>query len=483
VGTETAAIIENIVANAPMNETAIIKKETQAWESSQTYKMMLTGQRYYRASTDILDRKRMVIGEGGIQVEDKNLANNRIVHNFLRKLTDQKVGYLLSKPMSIQTKQSAYQKLLEDVFNKAFARTLKNLGKEAINKGKSWLHPYYDEQGVFSVKKIPSEECIPFWKDAAHTLLDALIRSYPIETYVGTEKKIIIKVEYWDKNGVRRYTNTDNTLIPDVDTPDSSHLTIGGKAYNWNKVPFICFKYNDEEQSLIELIKPLIDDYDNKKSDNSNNLEDLPNSIYVLENYDGQDLGEFRRNLSQFRAVKVRSEGPGKGGVDTVNLEIDTEAFKTHMDMTRKDIYEFGRGVDMQTEKFNGATGVALKQLYNDLDMDANDMETEFQAALEQFLWFVDQHLILAKKGDFTTEGVDIIFNRDILTSETDVITNAKSSVGMISNKTILSNHPWVTDASEEEKQLEKEKQKAFEDAQSYGGLPVDVPPSGGGGQ
>ncbi|MCD9026038.1 phage portal protein [Cohnella sp. NL03-T5] len=449
-----------------MNEQAIIKNEIELWNKSEARSWMIIGQRYYRVKNDILDRKRMVIGDGGIMIEDKNLANNHITHGFLRKLTDQKVGYLLSKPMSIKTKKAEFLKLLEDFFNKRFAQTLKNLGKEAVNKGKAWLHPYYDEQGEFRLMKIPSEEGIPFWKDAAHTQLDAFIRTYPIETYVGTEKKIIIKVEYWDKSGVRFYINKDGSILIDPDKPSQSHFNVGDKPYNWVRVPFICFKYNDEEQPLVELIKSLVDDYDNKKSDNSNNLEDLPNSIFTLENYDGTDLGEFRRNLSQYRAVKTRSGPNGGGGkVDTLNIEIDTEAFKTHVEITRQNIYEFGRGVDMAAEKFNGATGVALKQLYNDLDMDGNDMETEFQAGMENLLWFLTQHFSLTNKGDYTNESVDFVFNRDILTSETDVITNGKNSVGIISDKTIRANHPWVTDASAEEKQLELEKQ------QTYGGL------------
>jgi len=119
------------------------------------------------------------------------------------------------------------------------------------------------------------------------------------------------------------------------------------KGFNWQRVPFVCFKYNDEEQPLVPVIKSLVDDYDIKTFDNSNNLEDLPNSNYVIKNYDGQDLGDFRRNLSVYRAVKVTDEG----GVETLSLEINVEAFRTHIEQLRKDIYEFGRGVDTQSDR------------------------------------------------------------------------------------------------------------------------------------
>jgi SPP1 family phage portal protein len=469
-------------AKSAMSLEQIIKTEIDEWLASDERKWMLTGQRYYVGDTDILKRKRTVIGEGGQLEEAPNLANNKLVHNFIRKLVDQKVGYLLSKPMSIQTKNARYQDLLSEIFDKSFLRLLKNLGKDAINKGKAWVHIYYDETGRLSFKRIPAEEIIPLWRDAAHTDLDAVIRVYEVEVYEGTEKKFITKVEFWDTSGVRRYELNEGGLIPDVEAGEvGSHFTVvqDGKeqGFNWERVPFVCFKYNDEEIPLVQLVKSLVDDYDAKKSDNANNLEDLPNSIYVIKNYDGTDLGQFRHNLSVFRAVKVTDDG----GVDTISLEIAVEAFKTHMEMMRKDIYEFGRGVDTQSEKFgNSPSGIALKFLYADLDMDANIIETEFQASLEQLLWFVNQHIANTTGQDFSSEAVEFIFNRDILINETDAITNAKNSTGIISDETIIANHPWVTDVQEELDRIRKQREVDMAQFQTYGELRQQPQPGEG---
>lgn len=40
-----------------------------------------------------------------------------------------------------------------------------------------------------------------------------------------------------------------------------------------------------------------------------------------------------------------------------------------------------------------------IQFMYSDLDLDANDMETEFQAAFEDILWFVNAHL--AKRNHY----------------------------------------------------------------------------------
>ncbi|MBU3193478.1 phage portal protein [Clostridium algidicarnis] len=448
-------------ANSVMSLEEIIQEEIKEWNSSQARQLMLDGQRYYKGDADILKRKRMAIGEGGELEEVKNLANNKLIHNFVRKLADQKVGYLLSKPLSIQTENETYKDTLDNVFNKSFMRLLKNLGKDAINKGIAWAQIYYNEEGQLRFKRLPSEEIIPLWKDSEHTKLDALIRVYEIITYEGKTKKTVKKVEYWDTIQVLRFVEYEGKLIPDVEAPeDTGHFSMvddkGKKqSFTWSKVPFVYFKYNDEEQPLIKFIKSLVDDYDRNKSDNSNNLEDLPNSIYVLKDYDGTDLGEFRRNMGLYRAVKVT----GDGGVETRNLEINVEAYKTHIDQDRKDIYEFGRGVDTQSDKFgNSPSGIALKFLYNDLDLDCNIIETEFQASLEYLLWFINQHLINTGQGDYTGENIEFIFNRDTLINETDSIDNCQNSVGIISDETIVSNHPWST--KDELDKIKKQKEE-----------------------
>lgn len=478
--TLTDEIIEIIEAGArgAMTLEQIIKLEIDEWMASNERLLMLTGQRYYEGDTDILGRKRMVVGEDGKLVEVENLANNRLIHNFVRKLVDQKVGYLLGLPLTVQTTNEEYQKRLNEIFDRTFMRTLKNLGKEAINKGKAWLHVYYDQDGLLSFKKIPSEEVIPLWRDAAHMELDAVIRVYEVETFEGVTKRIVTKVEFWNREGIRLYILENGLLIPDVEAGEyAPHVTLvqsdgSVQGYNWQKVPFVCFKYNDEELPLVKFVKSLVDDYDKHTSDNSNNLEDLPNSTYVLRNYDGTNLGEFRRNLAIYRAVKVSDDG----GVDTINLNINVEASEKHLDRLRKDIYEFGRGVDTQAEYFGGdKSGVALKFLYADLDMDCNIIETEFQASLEQLRWFIDQHLANTTGKDYSNEQVDFIFNRDIIINESEVIQNVRNSIGILSDETNLANHPWVTNVQAEMERREEDRRREMKGFENYQGFGVQA--------
>lgn len=439
----------------------IIKIEIDLWSRSINRYWMLTGDRYYRGEHDILSKKRTIIGDNGKLVEVTTVANNRIAHPFMRKVVDQKIGYLLGKPMGIETDEGRYQNLLDGIFDKNFMRLLVALGKEAIIKGIAWLHVYYDETGGFKFKRIPSEEIIPLWRDTDHTELDAVIRIYEVEVYDGLDKRVEIKVEYWDTTGVHRYVYSGGGLVPDVEAGEySSHFALvqNGveKGFNWELVPFIAFKYNPEEIPLIKIIKPLIDEYDARVSDTADTLEDLPNSIYVVRNYDGADLGEFRHNLATYRAVKVTDDG----GVETLALPVDTDAVDAHLKRLRKDLYELGRGVDTQTERIGSSpSGIALKFLYADLDMNANIMESEFQHSLERLMFFVDAHLINAGFGDFTGVPVHFIFNRDIAINEADTIRMIKDSVGILSMQSLIDQHPWTINTQTELERLKEERE------------------------
>ncbi|HID0765639.1 TPA: phage portal protein, partial [Clostridium botulinum] len=86
--------------------------------------------------------------------------------------------------------------------------------------------------------------------------------------------------------------------------------------------------------------------------------------------------------------------------------------------------------------------------------------------------WFVNQHLINTGQGDFTNENVEFVFNRDTLINETDSINNCQSSVGIISDETIVANHPWAT-----KDELEKIKKQKEERESMYPNFPLEEAP------
>lgn len=440
-------IIKNMV-DGVISDQEMLVQELKDWKASDVRKNMLIGQAYYLEKTDIRkDKKQDISWKSNLKLE----------HGFAKKLVNQKVGYLLSKEPTVATENKVYAEHLKPIFSRKFLKTLKNIGKESINKGIAYLYVFFDEEGSLAFKKIPSEQIVPFWKDAEHTEIMSFLRSYTESRYMNGKKEIVEKVEYHHAGGIS-YFEFDGVKL----TADNSkgleikyHFMIDDKPFRWGRIPLIPFKYNEEEQPLIDSIKSLIDNYNLQASTNADLLADIPKVIYKLVNYGGVDLAEFISDLNKYRTVKTDEHGD----VGTIETNPATDANEKELERGRKSIYEFGRGVDTTDSNLGNASGVALRYRYSDLDMDCNTLETEFQSSLEQVMWFVNKYLEVKDFGDFSKESVDIIFNRDIIISESEVITDAKNSVGILDDKTIRENHPWYNDEVEDRFEAQKKLQ------------------------
>lgn len=449
----------------------IIKSEISTWESSDKRKNMITGDKYFKGKMTIDDKLREKIGEGGRLEEDKLVSNQKLKHLFVKKLVRQKVGYLLSEKMQVESENESYNLILDSLFNNNFHKLLKNLMSDSINKGITWLYPYIEDNKL-KFQRMDSTEIIPMWKDKEHTRLDGVIRVYEQEEYEGIEVKTKKRVEFYTDKGIERWILEGNELIDDIDMIEkhgNSHIQAiseDGKVegINWVKVPFVYFKYNDNEQPLIEMIKSLIDDYNLQRSLNSDMLLDTPNEIMHVRNYDGEDPGEFRKNLALYRTAFTSDDGD----VENINVVINTQAYESHIKTTRKDIFEFGGGVDTNTDKFgNSPSGIALEILYQDLDLDCNDIETEFQASLEYLLFFIDTFISdVLEQGDFLEIPVEFTFTRNRLNNDSELVKDLAISKekGILSTETVVKKHPYGAENEWELYQAEVEKENELAD-------------------
>lgn len=449
-------------SNSGLTEIEFLEREIQAWLTSEKRNMMLVGKRYYDGGHDILNKQRQAVDANGNTRTVTGLPNNRIIDNRYAELVDQKASYLLSKPLEVRTEDEKYGKELDNVVNQTFRRRLKNLGVDVLNCGIGYLHPYISN-GELKVKKFNPEQVIPFWIDEEHEVLDSFLRIYSVIVYEGTQQKVIWKVEYYTTEGIRRYIYTENKkLIPDVEQPDANYITINGESFNWDRVPLVAFKYNNRELPLISRVKCLQDALNELLSNYSDNMtEDIRSTILILEGYEGEDLSEFRRNLIAYGVIKVGTEDR-KGDVRTLSIEVNADNYDLIIKLLKKAIIENGHGFDAKDDRMaNNPNQMNIRSIYSDIDLDANNMEMEFQASLEQLMWFVKTFLNI-NGTDSAKNKVEFIFNRDTPVNESEVIQNCKNSVGIISKETIVANHPWTKDTAEELARLEQENAEAL---------------------
>ena len=451
------------------------------WLDSDIRKEQLLAEQYYEGDHDILRREKKVIGADGQLVVINNVANNKLVDNQYRKLVDQKTNYVLGKPITIATKSDDYLSELNKIFNKRVHRKLRVLAQYAVDGGIAWLYPYY-EGSEFKLAVFPSYEICPIWKDKEHTELESALRYYKdIIPKAKGGHEVIHRVEWYTKEGIHYFIYRNGSLVLD-EKPHSDYIIQDGKGYNWERLPIIPFKYNHKEIPLIRNVKCLQDALNQVLSDFQNNMEEDPRtSILVLKNYDGTNIADFRQNLATYGVIKVTTVDGVQGGVETLKVEVDAANYQAILMQLKRAIVENGRGFDAKEERMDGDPNqMNIESMYTDIDLDVNGMETEFQAGFEERRWFIDQYLEQNKKTVEVDDEVEFVFNRDIFINEDAKIENVVKSVGVLSEKTLLSRHPWVTNVENEMQSLEEDKQKELEEMEIMNAF--NQPTNGGSG-
>ncbi len=456
-----------------MTDKQFLEKEITEWLSSPERKMQFDGVRYYNGDHDILWRKRMVINENGQLEENKNLVNNKVVDNQYARAVDKKVNYFCGLPFTFDSENEAYAKLLGEYFTAKRRKKIKAVAKNAIMSGKAWVFPYYDSTtNQLELLIFKSGTVLPFWADEEHTILDCAVHLYPVTVYNANGKKeIVFKADIIHGGGIERCIWEDGSLVPDPDAKSGSYIEVKDpktgeiSMQNWERIPFICFKSNPNEIPLIKRAKCLQDALNTLKSNLMNAMEEnVHNTVLVIHNYDGANLGEFRKNLAEYQAIKVR----GDGKVEPLKLEFDISNAEIVEKLLRKAIIENTGCYDGKDERLSGTPNqLNIKSMYMDMDLDNNELIQEFQASFEELLYFINAYFKNAGMGDFTNEKVDVIFNPDVLINESETIDNLNKSTDL-SLETRVKLHPYVKDAEQELKRIKKEREEAMQQQDPY---------------
>lgn len=436
-------VLGKTLEDTKANILTVIQQE----DGSERLSEATSGVNYYRNKSDILNATQVYYDEDGQPHEDPTKANNKIRHAFYPLLVRQKVGYLVGKPMNFMCEDQEAQDYLKRVLGEKWNSVVQTLVTNASNKGEEWLYCYIDHEGKFDYVVCPMEQIIPLYNNGFKTRLEGVIRHYTTTSIGGKETKY---VELWTLEKVQYFEDSGGGLEL---VNEAAHFTINGKGYSFGVIPFVQFKNNEEMTTDLSMIKDLIDNYDSITSGLANDLDDIQDTIYVLKGYQGTDPQEFMKNLRYYKLIKVDEAG----GVNKLEVHIPIEAKDSHLKRLENDIYRMGMGVDVSSEKLGNSSGVALKFIYSLLDLKADTVETQFKKGIKHLLSLIGMWYTTTTGREFDREQVKVVFNRSFIINAKEQITNVVNSNRLVSSKTMLANHPFVTDVEFELEQMRKE--------------------------
>lgn len=381
------------------------------------------GDAYYNGKHDILQYRMFYWNADGKLVEDKTRSNVKIPHPFFTELVDQGTQHILSGKEGIfQSDDPELQKWLDLYFNKnrAFKAELSETITGQQAKGFDYMYAYKgaDDRLVFE-----NANCLGVVEVEGRFAED------------GKDQRIYRYIDRIDKDGHTQwkilviddeytyfYCQSDNGEIKDDTTvdinpkPHALYKGNDGKLYQkeFGFIPFFRLDMNKKRVSLLNAVKPLIDDYDIMASSLTNNLIDFDNPLHVVKGFQGDNLDELQQNLKTKKIIGVDEDG----GVELHVVNIPYEARVAKLDLDEKSIYKFGMGLNMAGLKDTAATtNIAIKAAYSLLELRCKKMQEQIEKFLEEILKVVLAEINGKEGTDYRIEQVDFVFKPEIMSN------------------------------------------------------------------
>lgn len=488
--TATDMINAKLIAEGALNESDILKYIINHDINSTQKKNMQLGERYYNGEHDVLQKdftssrileNDEITGEQHYKLfRNINRSNHKNINAFLKILVDQKTAYLVSKEPTIRVagaednaEKKAYERVLCDFSDDTFNEILQDLVTGASNKGFETIHIYYDTNGKLDYCIVPANEIIAIYDTNNQKELQEVIRYYDIVVVENGQQYTRKKVEWWTKHNVTYYIEKekdlymrDNTIKANPSPHWWSVTNLDGfdkkrQEHSWGRVPFLILKNNRSSTTDLEHIKGLIDAYDLISSEGTNNFLDLVELYWVIAGYGGETAHAIAKRLQINKAVHI-SDASGK--IEAKQIELPVAGRLEYLKMLRKDIFHFGMGVDTDSDKFgNAPSGVSLKFQYTLLDQKAGNMIAKLKKVIKELLWFVTDDYNRTHGTNYNADDMIVDINKNIITNDVEIINMIQCSKGIVSDKTLLAMHPFVTDVNAEMQEMEAEEKRTLE--------------------
>ena len=452
----------------------IIKNNLKGFESRN--KHTATAEKYYRNENDILREDADDTRVQHNKTDDTNPlrnADNRVSHPWHRLLVNQKASYAMKTPPKFDVKDKHLNDEVTKLLGDSYSKIAKDLAVNASNAGIAWLHIWRDEnkQNFFRYAVVDSKQIVPIFSKKLGNELIGVLRIYDDYNVSGD---VITVYEYWNDVECAMFAKQKGQTVEDIEAYNAFNLidiSTGTAAeqtntykHVWEDIPFIPFRNNADELSDLALYKDLIDVYDKIYAGFVNDLDDVQEIIFVLTNYGGQKKQEFLDDLRNYKMVKIDDFGDGtKSGVDTLAIDIPTDARDKLLEITRESIFVNGQGVDPQKNIGQNNSGAALDHMYSLLELKTSAMETEFHQGFAKLVRFILKYSNANADIEITQTWKRSVINNKYETAQTVSLLASVSS-----KETIAKANPLVENWEDDLEAQRKEDEEEFSGGRDY---------------
>ena len=385
---------------------------------------------YYDGKQSILNKK----------YSDENKPCSRTVINYCKNIVDSYCGYLASPGYISYSSDSNIEDIMNILRYNDFQTEDSDFLLDALIYGAAAELMYNDNDGKTRFKLINPTTCFGIYDDSLTGDLMYFVRMY--------------KTNEWDES---------NTYNVDVYSDyDIKHYEMSGKnggltfiseePHYFNQCPANIFTLPDEK-SIFDCILTFQDGVNELLSSEIDDYSAFCDAYLALVGVDAEieDIAAMKENR-----VLILPEGATANWLTKNSSDAQVENILKRM---HDSIYRTAQCPDFSSETFVGgvSSGIAIRYRLTGMENKCGIIEGRMKKALQRRIEIICGIASL-KLGEEVFRDIKIVFKRNIpedLSTNIDLVNKLKGSV---SDATLLSQLPFITDVNAELEALNKQK-------------------------
>jgi SPP1 family phage portal protein len=417
-------------------DAALLKKVLDKFNTSELPKRELY-KNYYDGKHKILSKTK----------KDPSKPCNRIVTNFCKVVTDTYTGYIAGKPITYTSNDN-----IEDVQEVINYNDDENANivwlSNALIHGVAYELQWIDSDAQVRYSQINPLTCFAIHSASLEKELLYFVRWYDVCDFDDSDVK---HVEVYDayKKTVYKCNGISGALEFVEDVP-----------HNFGDVPVSVFYLNEEEESIFSQAITLNDSYNELQSSEVDSFQEWADCYLKLKGMDADD--ETLAAMKEARTLIL----PTDADADWLTKNVSDTQIENMLEGTRKDIFKVTSAPDMGDEAFMAQSGEAIKYKLVMFENKSSAIVSNFTKAIQRRLELLCNILNL-KASDAVWRDININFVRNLPVNLNEIINTVNSLKGIVSDATLLSQIPFVTDVQAELEALKKQKEESMD---LYGG-------------
>lgn len=385
---------------------------------------------YYDGKMDILQK----------QYSDPTKPCSHVVTNLCKVVADTYCGYIAGKPVTYTSNDNIDD--IQEVINYNDDESENtNWLLNALIYGVGYELHWIDNDAQERYSQISPLNCVAVHAASLENELLYFIRWYDVSDFDDSD---LLCVEVYDAHSKKTYHC--HGLVGALEF-------ISEEPHAFNDVPVSVFYLNEQEESIFNQAMSLNDAYNELQSSEVDDYSAFCDAYLVLIGTDAE-----KEDIASMKENRVLVLPEGANAQYLIKQSNDTQ-ITNMLENIKKNIFKVTCTPDMSDENFMAQSGVAIKYKLVGFENKASAIVTNFTKAIQRRIELICNILHL-KASDTVWRDVNINFVRNLPADLTETINLVNSLKGSVSDATLLSQIPFVTDVQSEIEAVRAQKEK-----------------------